>query len=109
ASMGRAGLEILRYSNRTPLLFDSGTCAITQEVKEIDWNRYDLKDLENQPVSIFVNFVSVYVPYTGAGKLAISAEEDIVTEIKLALQDCARDVSIYLHSLAKAADAEARR
>ncbi|VVC71842.1 Type 2 DNA topoisomerase 6 subunit B [uncultured archaeon] len=108
-AIGRAGLEILRYSNRTPLLFDSGTCAITQAVKEIDWTRYDLKDLENQPVSIFVNFVSVYVPYTGAGKLAISAEEDIVTEIKLALQDCARDVSVYLHSLAKAADQEARR
>ncbi len=106
---GSAKLEVLRYANRTPLLFDEGTCAIAQAVKEIDWNRYDLKDLDNQPVSIFVNFVSVYVPYTGAGKLAISAEEDIVTEIKLALQECARDVSVYLHSLARAADQEARR
>ena len=102
-------LEILRYANRTPLLFDSGNCAISEAVKTIDWNRYDLKDLENQPVSIFVNFTSVYVPYTGAGKLAISAEEEIVEEIRFALMECGREISLYLHSMQKAADQEERR
>ncbi|MEW5955260.1 MAG: DNA topoisomerase VI subunit B [Candidatus Micrarchaeota archaeon] len=104
-----AKLEVLRYANRTPLLFDSGNCAVTEAVKTIDWNRYDLKDLENQPVSIFVNFVSVYVPYTGAGKLAISAEEEIVEEIRFALMECAREIAAYLHSMQKAADQEERR
>ncbi|NYZ74835.1 DNA topoisomerase VI subunit B [Candidatus Micrarchaeota archaeon] len=102
-------LEILRYANRTPLLFDSGNCGITEAVKTIDWNRYDLKDLENQPVSIFVNFVSVYVPYTGAGKLAISAEEEIVEEIRFALMECAREIALYLHSMQKVEDQEHRR
>ena len=101
--------EILRFSNRVPLLFDAGTCAITEAVKSIDWNRYDLKDLENQPVSIYVNFVSVYVPYTGAGKLAISPEEEIIAEIRMALMECARQVSVYLHGLQKAEDQEKRR
>ena len=104
-----AKLEVLRYANRTPLLFDAGNCAVTEAVKTIDWNRYDLKDLENQPVSIFVNFVSVYVPYTGAGKLAISAEEEIVEEIRFALMECAREISAYLHSMQKAAEQEERR
>lgn len=103
------GLEILRFANRTPLLFDAGNCAITEAVKTIDWNRYDLKDIENQPVSVFVNFVSVYVPYTGAGKLAISSEEEIVLEIRNALMECAREVSIYIHSLQKLAEQEERR
>ncbi|VVB71408.1 Type 2 DNA topoisomerase 6 subunit B [uncultured archaeon] len=103
------GVEILRFANRTPLLFDAGNCAITEAVKTIDWNRYDLKDIDHQPVSIFVNFVSVYVPYTGAGKLAISSEEEIVVEIRNALMECAREVSIYIHSLQKLADQEERR
>ncbi|MFH0973695.1 MAG: DNA topoisomerase VI subunit B, partial [Candidatus Micrarchaeota archaeon] len=98
---GKKG-EILRFANRAPLLFDSGNCAISEAVKTIDWSRYDLKDWENMPISIFVHFVSVYVPYTGAGKLAVSAEEEIVQEIRFALMDCARQIGIYLHGLAHA-------
>jgi DNA topoisomerase-6 subunit B len=108
AGDGKKG-EVLRFANRVPLLFDSGNCAITEAVKTIDWNRYDLKDWENMPVSIFVHFVSVYVPYTGAGKLAVSAEDEIVQEIRFALMDCARQIGIYLHGLAHAEEQEHRR
>ncbi|MBI5636142.1 DNA topoisomerase VI subunit B [Candidatus Micrarchaeota archaeon] len=101
--------EVMRFANRVPLLFDAGNCAITQAVKEIDWNRYQLKDWENQPLSIFVNFTSVHVPYTGAGKLAISAEEEIVSEIKLALMEAARSVSSYINSMRHAAEQEYRK
>ncbi|MBU1197605.1 DNA topoisomerase VI subunit B [Candidatus Micrarchaeota archaeon] len=103
------GGELLRFSNRVPLLFDAGSCAISEAAKTIDWARYDLKDWEEKPVTIFVNFVSVYVPYTGAGKLAISAEEEIVTEIRAALMECARDISHYLHSMQRIEDQERRR
>ncbi len=109
ASADVAKGEILRFANRTPLLFDSGTCAITEAVKTIDWARYDLKDWENMPVSIFVNFTSVYVPYTGAGKLAISTEDELVAEIRFALMDCARNISTYLHALKRAEEQEQRR
>ncbi|MBI5229199.1 DNA topoisomerase VI subunit B [Candidatus Micrarchaeota archaeon] len=101
--------EVLRFANRVPLLFDAGNCAITEAVKTIDWGRYDLNKVEEQPVSIFVNFVSVYVPYTGAGKLAISAEEEIVAEIRYALMECAREISQYLHGLQKIDEQEKRR
>jgi len=109
AIQGGRKAEILRFANRTPLLFDAGNCAITEAVKTIDWNRYDLKDFENQPLTIFVNFVSVYVPYTGAGKLAISAEDEIVDEIRMALMECARNVSSYINTLRKAKEQEQRR
>ncbi len=105
----KASGEVLRFANRTPLLFDAGTCATTQAVKEMDWNRYGLKNVEEQPVSIFINFVSVHVPYTGAGKLAISPEEEIIAEIKMALMECAREVSVYLSGLRKAEEQEKRK
>ncbi|MBI2445590.1 DNA topoisomerase VI subunit B [Candidatus Micrarchaeota archaeon] len=101
--------ELTRFANRVPLLFDAGNCAITEAFKSLDLNRYDLKEFETMPVTILVNFVSVYVPYTGAGKLAISAEEEIVAEIRFALMEAARDISTYLHGLAKAEEQERRR
>ncbi len=101
--------EVLRFANRTPLLFDAGSCATMEAVKNIDWNRYDLKNWEEQPISIFINLVSVYVPYTGAGKMAISAEEEIVQEMRNAIMDCARQVSVYLHAMQKAEEQEQRR
>lgn len=114
---GKSGLEtgqtrkgeVARFANRVPLLFDAGNCATMDAVKNIEWNRYDLKEWETMPVTIFINFVSVYVPYTGAGKLAISTEEEIVMEIRMALMEAAREVSLYLHGLQKAEDAERRR
>ncbi|HIH20838.1 TPA: DNA topoisomerase VI subunit B [Candidatus Micrarchaeota archaeon] len=109
ASGGAVSGEFMRFANRTPLLFDAGSCATTEAVKSIEWNRYDLKDWENMPVSIFINFVSVYVPYTGAGKLAISPEEETIAEIRFALMECARQVAVYIHGLQKAEDAEARK
>ncbi len=108
AEHSRVG-EILRFSNRVPLLFDAGSCAITEGVKTIDWTRYDLKDWESKPISILVNFVSVFVPYTGAGKLAISQEDEIVQEIRAALMECAREVGTYLHSLQRIEEQEYRR
>ncbi len=86
---------ILRYANRVPLLFDSGSCAITKAANDIDWKRYGL-DLESQPISIFVNVSSVYIPYSGVGKEAVSQEEEIVEEIKLAIMEAARGIQRYV-------------
>jgi len=101
--------ELLRFANRVPMLFDAGTCATTIAAKDVDWSRYNLKGWEGLPVSIFINFVSVYVPYTGAGKLSISAEEEIVEEIRNALMECGRDIAKYLNALDRAKEQEHRR
>lgn len=87
--------NILRFANKVPLLFDSGNCAITQAVKSIDWKRYGI-DMEKQPVSVFVNVSSIYIPYSGVGKESISQEDEIVEEIKLAVMEAARGVQRYV-------------
>jgi len=101
--------ELLRFANRVPMLFDAGTCATTLAAKDVDWSRYNLKGWENLPVSIFINFVSVYVPYSGAGKLSISGEEEIIEEIRAALMECGRDIAKYLNALDRAKEQEHRR
>ncbi|MDD3178361.1 MAG: DNA topoisomerase VI subunit B [Candidatus ainarchaeum sp.] len=96
--------EIIRYSNKAPLLFDAGGCVITKTVSSIDWKRYGISNIDSAPISIFVNLISVHIPYTSAGKSAIADEEEIVTDLKLALQDVARRLGKFL--IDKKRDAE---
>jgi len=94
--------EVMRFANRVPLLFDNGGCAITETIKSIDWKRYDVKDFEEEPLAVLVNLASVYVPYTSAGKQAISIEEDIMDEIRFAVMEASRGVQKYLSGKRKA-------
>ena len=93
--------NILRFANRVPLLFDSGSCAITVAVRDIQWKRYNI-DIENQPVSILVNVSSVHIPYSGVGKESIAQEDEIMEEIKLAVMEAARGVQRYISGKARA-------
>ncbi len=106
---GGVSADIQRFANRAPLLFDAGGCAITEAVKTIDWKRYDIDDFENTHMSVFVNLVSVYVPYTGAGKQAVSPEEEVVSEIRFAIMEVARDLQRYLSGKVRETDREAKK
>ncbi len=106
---GKNTSDLIRYANRAPLLFDTSGCGISDAVKKMDWKRYNLKNFDEQQVSVFVNFVSVHIPYTGAGKQAISPEDEVVDEIKNALMEVARQLQRYLGGLVRDRDRKARR
>jgi DNA topoisomerase-6 subunit B len=101
--------EIMRFSNRVPLLFDAGGCAITETIKAMDWGRYGLKNFDEEPVAVLVNLVSVHVPYTSAGKQAISNEEDVMEEIKLAIMEASRGIQKFISGKRKAHDIANKR
>ncbi|MFN3527712.1 MAG: DNA topoisomerase VI subunit B [Candidatus Altarchaeaceae archaeon] len=89
-------VEIMRFANNVPLLFDAGGCVITKAIYDIDWNKYEIKNFENSNTLIFVNVLSTYIPYTSAGKQSISDEYEIYNEIRLALMEVARKIQNYL-------------
>jgi len=89
-------MELMRFANKAPLLFDNGACAITKAVNSIDWKRYNIRDIETQPITILVNLASVHIPYTSAGKQAIAEEDEIVEEIRKALMTAVRSLGIHL-------------
>ncbi len=93
---GRQGIEIIRYANRAPLIFDQGGCAITDAVKSIDWKRYGVRDAEKVPLTIFINVVSTHVPYMSAGKQALAVEDEIHAEIRYSLMDSGRALSRFM-------------
>ncbi|MCS7093642.1 MAG: DNA topoisomerase VI subunit B [Candidatus Aenigmarchaeota archaeon] len=92
---------LLRFANHTPLLYNQSDCAITRAVEEVDWGNYRLprnsKGLPPAPLVILVDLISVWIPYKSEGKQAIAEYPEIIKEVKLALQEAGRKLSIYLH------------
>jgi DNA topoisomerase VI subunit B len=101
--------EIMRFANRSPLLFDAGGCAITEAVKDVDWKRYGIKEFDNSPITIFINLISTYIPYTSAGKQTVANEAEVVKEIKFALMDVARKFQMFYSRQRREGEKEARR
>ncbi len=91
-----AGMELLRFANRAPLIFDQGGCAITSAARNIEWRRYGV-DVSTAPLTLFVNVVSAYVPYTSAGKQSIAEEPEIFDEIRSTIMDVARELKRFLN------------
>ncbi len=100
-------MEVMRFANRVPMLFDAGTCALNLAVQNIDWKRYGIQ--EGYPMACVVNFTSVHVPYTGAGKQAVVDDEEIIKEIRLALMDAGRRLGLYVSGIRKKEEKEAKR
>jgi len=102
-------MEIMRFANRVPLPFDAGNCALTHAVQSIEWKRYNIKDVEHSPVTVFINFISVHIPYTGAGKQSVADEEEVLEEIRLALMNTGRRAGIYISHKRKEEENQLKR
>ncbi|MBS3151023.1 DNA topoisomerase VI subunit B [Candidatus Woesearchaeota archaeon] len=101
-------IRLMRFANRVPLLYQQGACAITEAVTETNWKPYGLQQSGNNmptgPAIILVHIASVWVPFTNEAKEAIAHYDEIIKEIKLALQECGRKLSIYIHRHIRAAE-----
>jgi DNA topoisomerase-6 subunit B len=89
-----AQVKLSRITNRVPLLYQEGDCAIAKAVLSTDWKRYGLqqsgRSMPTGPAVIIVHLVSVWVPFISESKQAISSYPIIIKEIKLALQELGR-------------------
>ncbi len=95
AGSGETGLEIIRFANRAPLIFNQGGCALTKAAEDIDWKRYEI-DPEKTPVTLFINIVSYQVPYTSAGKQSVADEPEVYEEVRQAVMASARDLKRFM-------------
>ncbi len=105
--------RLIRYANRVPLLFQQSACAITKAVIATNWRGYGLPQprggLPVGPMVIFVHIASVWVPFTSESKEAIAHYDEIVKELKLALQDCGRKLGTHIRKGRKLASEYKKR
>ncbi|CAD7704824.1 unnamed protein product [Ostreobium quekettii] len=83
------GINIHRYANRIPLLFEAGADVITRTaLKRINWKSYKINQTGDK-VGVFVSIVSTKIPFKGVGKEHIGDDiEEMVHAVKQALQHC---------------------
>jgi DNA topoisomerase-6 subunit B len=93
-------VEILRFANRVPLLYQQGACAITHAIENLSWRTYSLNQpggsLPIGPAIILVHVASTHIPFTSESKEAIADVPEIISEVELALKDVARRLKLYL-------------
>lgn len=94
-------VEILRFANRVPLLYQQGACAITHAIERVNWKQYGLeqkggKGIPTGPAVILVHIASTRVPYTSEAKEAIADIPEILDEIDKALKECARHLRFHI-------------
>jgi len=96
------GVDLLRFANRVPLVYQQGACAITGVVKGIGWRNYGLDQpggsgIPNGPAVVMVHVASTNVPFTSESKDAVANVPDIEDEVELAIREAARELKSYLN------------
>ena len=95
-------VELLRFANRVPLVYQRGACATTDVIRSIGWRNYGLDQpggsgMPNGPAVISIHVASTNVPFTSESKDALANVPAIEDEIELAIREAARELKSYLN------------
>lgn len=85
----KQGMNIFRFANRIPLLFEQGADVVTRTaMKRINWNSYKINQTQDK-IGVFVSIVSTKIPFKGTGKEYIGDDiSEIASAVKTAIQQC---------------------
>ncbi len=94
-------IELLRFANRVPLVYQQGACAVTHAVESVSWKNYSLGQPTGSgvpvgPAVLLVHIASTNIPFTSESKDAVADMPEILTEIDLGLKEVARKLRRYL-------------
>ncbi|KAG5629964.1 hypothetical protein H5410_001681 [Solanum commersonii] len=80
------GLNVFRFANRIPLLFEQGADVVTRTaMKRINYKINQTLD----KIGVFVSIVSTKIPFKGTGKEYIGDDiSEIASAVKTAIQQC---------------------
>jgi DNA topoisomerase-6 subunit B len=104
--------EIMRFANRVPLQYQPKACAISESVYQTNWRNYELQQPKGSlpigPMVIVVHLASVWVPFTSEAKEAVAHYDELLEEMRRAVQECGRKLAAHLRARAHA-DRELKR
>ncbi len=106
-------VSLYRFANRVPLLYQQGACSLTRSVLKTNWKAYGLQQgrgaLPSGPMVLMVHIASVWVPFTSESKEAVAGYDEILKELRLALQGIGRKLATHIRKDRKRRDADRKR
>jgi DNA topoisomerase-6 subunit B len=94
--------EIMRFANRVPLQYQPKACAISEAIYDTNWKAYELQQPKGSlpigPLAVVVHLASVWVPFTSEAKEAVAHYDELLREMKLAVQECGRRLGTHLRA-----------
>ena len=92
----REGINVYRFANRIPLLFEGGGDVSTKCANELNWKNYHI-DKNNDSIGVYVSIVSTRIPFKGTSKEYIGDDsKEIKLSVKRALEGCCRQLKSNL-------------
>jgi len=89
-------INLFRFANKIPLIYDSYNDVSMKVIKDINWNVYKI-NIYQEPIAFFVHICSTKIPYKTLGKEYIANIPEIYKEIENSLRKNARQISAYLN------------
>ncbi len=94
-------IEILRFANRVPLMYQQGGCLLTKALESVDWKRYGLDQpggsgIPKGPAAVLIHLASTNVQFTSEAKEAVSFDEAVFDEIRKAMLEVGRGLKNHL-------------
>nr|XP_016496554.1 PREDICTED: DNA topoisomerase 6 subunit B-like [Nicotiana tabacum] len=106
----KQGLNIFRFANRIPLLFEQGADVVTRTaLKRINWNSYKINQTQDK-IGVFVSIVSTKIPFKGTGKEYIGDDiSEIASAVKTAIQQCCNQLKAKIVKRIQAREQQERK
>lgn len=94
-------IEVLRFANRVPLMYQQGGCLLTKALESVDWKRYGLdhpggRGLPKGPAAVLIHLASTNVQFTSEAKEAVADNEEVFEEIRRAMLEVGRGLRNHL-------------
>ena len=102
------------FANRVPLQYQPKACAISESVYATKWRNYELQQPQGSlpiaPLAVVVHLSRACgSPSRSEAKEAVAHYDELLEEMKLALQECGRKLGSYLRASKHAKREEQRR
>jgi DNA topoisomerase-6 subunit B len=89
----KPGIQVFRFANRIPMLFEAGSDVTTRVAKNIKWGNFKISKA-NDKIGVFTSIVSTKIPFKGTSKEYIGADAtEIHDAIKHGVTVCAGSLS----------------
>jgi DNA topoisomerase-6 subunit B len=105
---GDKPVEVLRFANRVPLMYQQGGCLLTKAIESVDWRQYGLdqaggKGVPKGPAAILVHLASTNVQFTSEAKEALADNGEVMEEARKAMLEMGRGLRKHLEKKKKMA------